>query len=198
MGLFYTTLSVFTPSQTAVVNALRELGRRAFASPSVGNFTVVYDKVAEEQDFDEISELGENLSTVLRAPVLAAALHDDDVLYLWLFKGGECQDFYDSLPGYFDAEAEPGPPEGGDSTLLCDTFGRGDRAARVESLLRLSLLEDESDEIPGEFERHRALLRELAIPDFAAGVTYSSIECGDLPEEFRAIDFISTDTSEAM
>jgi hypothetical protein len=51
------------------------------------------------------------------------------------------------------------------------------------------LLEDELPEIPGEEERHQALLKELGMPAFAATVTYSSVEGKYLPKEFRKIKF---------
>ena len=83
MGLFYTTFTTLGPDATAVSAALKKLRRAAFVSPTVEAYTVVYDQKTEEQDFTEIEKLGVELSKACGAPVLAAALHDDDVLYLW-------------------------------------------------------------------------------------------------------------------
>ena len=65
------------------------------------------------------------------------------------------------------------------------------RQAKRERLKYSSanLLDDELPEIPGELERHQALINELAMPRFAAEVTYSSVEGRYLPEEFRNIKF---------
>jgi len=189
MGLFYTTFTTLGPDGGAVNAALKELCRTAFVSPTVEGYTVIYDRKTEEQNFAEIEKLGVGLSKACGAPVLAAALHDDDVLYLWLFQSGEQKDFYNSLPQYFDPNAEPGPPEGGDSGLLCAAFGHGRKAKRVEKLLRANLLEDELPEIPGELERHQALIRELGMPAFAAAVTYSSVKEKYMPEEFATVKF---------
>ena len=191
MGLFYTTFTTLGPDITAVSAALKKLRRTAFVSPTVERYTVIYDQKTEEQDFTEIGKLGTKLSTTCGAPVLTAALHDDDVLYLWLFQSGEQRDFYDSLPQYFDPDpdAEPGPPEGGDSGLLCEAFGQTQKKKRVDKLLRANLLDDELPEIPGELERHQALIKELGMPAFAAAVTYSSVEGKYLPKEFRKIEF---------
>jgi hypothetical protein len=120
---------------------------------------------------------------------LGAALHDDDVLYLWLFQAGEQLDFYNSLPQYFDPDAEPGPPEGGDSGGLCQAFRQARKTKSVEKLLRANLLDEELPDIPGELERHQALIKELGMPPFAATVTFSSIEGEYLPEEFHKIKF---------
>jgi len=150
---------------------------------------VVYDQKSEEQDFAEIEKLGKKLSEACEAAVLGAALHDDDVLYLWLFQSGKQMDFYNSLPEYFDPNAEPGPPEGGDSRLLCEAFGAARKKKRVEKLLRANLLDDELPEIPGELGRHQEQIKELGMPPFAAAVTYSSVEGNCLPKEFGNIKF---------
>jgi hypothetical protein len=189
MSLFYTTFTTYGPDATKVVAALEKLSRGAFVSPTVERYTVIYDQETEEQDFDEIEKLGKKLSEACEAPVLGAALHDDDVLYLWLFQNGEKADFYNSLPQYFDPEAEPGPPEGGDSTGLCEAFGQANKKERIAKLLRANLLDDELPEIPSELERHQALIRELGMPPFAAAVTYSSVEGNYIPEEFGTIKF---------
>ncbi|MCE9527385.1 MAG: hypothetical protein K8R36_15180, partial [Planctomycetales bacterium] len=154
MGLFYTTFTTIGPDRQQVVAALQMLGRTAFVGPSDSRCTVIYDRLTEEQDFEEVERFGKELSKACDGPVFAAALHDDDVLYLWLFDAGNCCDFYNSMPQYFDPDAEPGPPEGGDSALLCRAFARPHSTERVETILRANLLEDEFPEIPGEFERH--------------------------------------------
>ncbi|WP_425618486.1 hypothetical protein NA78x_002193 [Anatilimnocola sp. NA78] len=93
-------------------------------------------------------------------------------------------DRYDSSPAYFDPDSEPRPPEGGNAEALCEAFGRADRADQVEELLRADLLEDELPDVPGEFERHAALVAELGMPSFVAGVCYSSIAGDYVPKEF--------------
>jgi hypothetical protein len=190
MGLFYTTFTTRGPDNSAVVAALKKLRRTAFVSPTLDGYTVIYERKTEEQNFTEIDRLGAGLSKAYGgAPSLAAALHDDDVLYLWLFRDGKCTDFYDSLPQYFDPVAQPGPPEGGDSKMLCDSFADARKAKRIEKLLRANLLEDELPKIPGELERHQAIIKEFGMPAFAAEVTYSSIEGRYMPAKFRKVKF---------
>lgn len=46
-----------------------------------------------------------------------------------------------------------------------------------------------NSEIPGELDRHQALIKELGMPPFAAAVTYSSVEGNYMPEEFGKIKF---------
>lgn len=190
MGLFYTTFTTYGPDTKQIVRVLSDLHRAAFVSPTDGGFSVVYDRASEGQDFDEIGKLGRELSAAWESPILAAALHDDDVLYLWLFENGDQIDFYNSLPQYFDADAEPGPPEGGDASAICGAFDRRGNEVRVEELLRANLLEDELLEIVGELERHQAIISELGMPAYAAVVTYSSVEGAYVPEEFSKVEFV--------
>ncbi len=189
MGLFYTTFTTRGPDHAKVMTALRDMRRIAFVSPTIERYTVVYDRKTEEQDFTEIEKLGKALSDAFGAPILGAVLHEDDVLHLWLFQAGECCDFYDSLPQYFDPDVEPGAPEGGNSAALCAAFGLARNRKRVEAILRANLLDEELPEIPGELERRQALIRELGMPAFAAGVTYASVKGKYLPEEFQDVKF---------
>jgi hypothetical protein len=128
VGLFYANLTVYRPPRAALLKALRRLRRTAFVSPTVHGHTVVYDRAVDEHDsFAVIERFGRALSKELSCSAVAAALHDDDVLYLWLFQKGRVRDRYDSLPGYYDRDASGSPPAGGNSKLLCTAFGRPDR-----------------------------------------------------------------------
>jgi hypothetical protein len=185
MGLFYSNLTVYRPARSALQAELRRLKREAFLSPTLRGHTVVFDKAMDEQDSKAIEWLGKAVTRALACSALAAMLHDDDVLYLWLFHNGRVRDRYDSCPSYFDPHAtETEPPAGGNAKALCETFGRRGRANRVEELLRANLLEDELPGVPGEFERHAALATELGMPPFVAGVCYSSVAGNYVPKEF--------------
>jgi hypothetical protein len=189
MGLFYANLTVYRPLRQPLLTALRRLRVTAFVSPTVHGHSVVFDKASDEQNTGAIERLGRALTQELSCAGLAAVLHDDDVLYLWLFTKGHIRDRYDSLPGYFDPNAAPGAPEGGNSKLLCEAFDRPGHQERVEQLLRANLLEGELPEVPGELERHQALAVELGLPPFVAGLAYSAIAGGYVPKEFQAIRF---------
>ncbi len=171
--------------------ALSQLNRNAFVSPTINGHTVVYDQECDEQNFDIIEEFGCKLTETLSCAALAAVLHDDDVLYLWLFERGQISDHYNSLPQYFDPDAEPGPPEGGDSELICRAFDKVGHEARIETLLGADLLQGELPEILGELERHQALAHELGIPSCAVAIGFAAIAEGDIPDEFKQLVFES-------
>ena len=189
MGLFYANLTVYRPTRTALLTELRRLRREAFVSPTFHGHTVVFDEAIEEQDTGAIEQIGQAVTAALSCSALASVLHDDDVLYLWLFQNGRVCDHYDSCPAYFDPNAEPGPPAGGNAKLICRAFDRAERQQWVEQLLRANLLEGELPDVPGELERHAALAAELGMPAFVAGVCYSSIAGNYVPEEFIPPEF---------
>src|SRR6185369_7692027 len=107
MGLFYSNFTLFGPTQQDVLETLHTLKRTAFVSPTENGFTTIYDRESDEQDFDVIEQLGCQLCESLARPVLAVVLHDDDVLFYWLFRNGAVSHSYNSCPTYFDAESEP-------------------------------------------------------------------------------------------
>jgi hypothetical protein len=189
MGLFYANLTVYRAMRPALLTALRRLRRTAFVSPTVHGYSVVFDQAIDEQDPAAIERLGRALTEVLSCPALAAVLHDDDILYLWLFHKGRVRDRYDSSPAYFDPHSEPRPPSGGNAKLLCKLFHWPEREERVEQLLRADLLEGELPGVAGELERHAALAAELQMPRFVAGLGYSAIAGGYVPEEFQGVTF---------
>jgi hypothetical protein len=189
MGLFYANLTVYRPRRAALVAALRMLRRTAFVSPTVEGHTVICDRTIDDQNSLAIEQLGCRLTKDLACVGLAAVLHDDDVLYLWLFQNGELRDHYDSLPGYFDPEAEPGGPAGGDSRLLCEAFARPHSRGKVQAILRANLLEGEWPAFPGEEERHEALAAALGMPRFAVGLGYAAIAGNLVPKEFHEVKF---------
>jgi hypothetical protein len=189
MGLFYSNLTVYRPTHPALLAELRRLQRTAFVGPTVHGHTVVFDKASDEQDTVVIERLGRAVTKTLSCSALAAMLHDDDVLYLWLFVNGRVRNRYDSCPAYFDRHAEHGPPTGGNAGLICTAFDRPDRQERVEQLLRADLLEEELPGVPGELKRHAALAAELGMPRFVAGLGYSAIAGGYVAEEFKGPTF---------
>src|SRR5262245_52056622 len=135
MGAFYGNITLKGPSQAAVVEALR--GRRAIVTPRIGDYTVAFDSVCDEQDTDGIQALTSRLSRELRCPALAIIVHDDDVLVYFLYQDGELTDWYNSSPSYFDfgSADEPAAPDGGNAEHLCETFRVG-RSEQLEHTLR--------------------------------------------------------------
>lgn len=191
MGLFYSNFTLYGPDQERVLDALRVAGRTAFVSPSLNGFTTVYDQETEGQDLESIERVGSELSRRLDCPIFGVALHDDDVLYCWLFRDGESADFYNSCPDYFDPDADvPQPPEGGDAVAWCNAFAVHCEA-RVEAILRAEI-DDEEGTIPGEEERHQELAEALGMPLFPVGLGYDGLDQGYLPARHTAMGLTLT------
>lgn len=182
MGAFYGNITLKGPSQAEVAKSLR--GRRAIVTPKVGDYTVAFDSVCDEQDIDGIQALSSRLSRELCCPALAVIVHDDDVLGYFLYQEGELADWYNSCPSYFDfgSTKEPAEPAGGSAEQLCAAFGAASPQA-LETILRKR---------PGESgyvfetERHRDLVAALSLPECAVGTAFESFGRGEYPDGLSA------------
>ena len=188
MGNFYVNYTVRGPSQRAVADALA--GRSAIITPAKNSCVVVFDQQSDDQDMEVIAGLASDLSGELRCPVLAILNHDDDILWYQLHDKGELVDEYDSSPGYFDSDAEPTGPSGGDARKLCTAFASAN-VADVESILRKSSLDE--DGYAFAIERHSGLVSALGMPPFAVGGGYGYISDGELPEGLAESDLIKVE-----
>jgi hypothetical protein len=187
MGSFYVNYTLRGVTQDAVAKALG--GRTCVVTPSAHDTVVAFDEESDERDLDVISSLATALSQKLRCPVLAVLNHDDDVFWYRLYRDGKLQDEYDSSPGYFDANAEPSAPAGGDAAKLCAAFGSAN-VEEVEGVLRRSSFDD--DGYAFAFERHGDLVAALGISAFGVGSAYASFENDELPEGLSASDVVRT------
>ena len=184
MGSFYVNYTVKVADQKAVAGAMS--GRKAYVSRVNNGCVVVLDEASETQDQRVIVALARELSEKLSCAVLAVLNHDDDILWYALAENGKLVDSYDSSPGYFDPDAEPSSPAGGDAKKLCSAFGSSSDD-NVERILRKSSYDD--DGYVFAVERHAELTKALGIPDLAAGAGFHYVVGGDLPENFSADDF---------
>jgi hypothetical protein len=188
LGLFYANLTIHGVERASLLTEFRRLQHAAFIGPTINGFTTIFDQIIDEQKFEDIEELGCTITQTFACTAIASVLHDDDVLYLWLFHKGQISDFYNSLPGYFDSDAGQ-EPEGGNAQEICRAFNCIDRIFQVEHILRANLLEDEMPEILGEQERHKTLCELLGLPPFVAALGYTAIQDGYIPAEFQGIQF---------
>lgn len=184
MGNFYTNYSLPGVTPSAVAAALA--GRSALVSPSVNNVVVVFDEQSESQDIEVMTQLGAELSSKCKCPVLAAMNHDDDVLWYGLFQNGQLVDEYNSCPGYFDDSVESDEPSGGDAEKLASAFGVK-KSGPVKKVLRAS-----DEDYTFAIERHGALAKALGLPSFAVGGGYGSIDSGERPKGLTADSLLRT------
>ena len=186
MGNFYTNYTIRGKSQPEVAAALSD--RAAIISPEHNGYVVAYDEQSEAQDFQIITELGSRLSLGLGTPVLAVVVHDDDILFFQLYENGQVADDYDSSPGYFDPDAEPSEPAGGDAERLCATFGTAN-VAEVTEILRKSTYDDDG---PDAVDRHAQLVSALGLPPWTVCAGFNYISDGELPEGLSESDLLRT------
>lgn len=173
MGSFYTNIVVPGVEVSATFDTLEDLGRAAFVAAAGEAGAIVYDEECDTQDPGALAMLGSELSRALKRPAWCVLNHDDDVLWYQLFVDGAPVDEYDSSPGYFEEE-EPRPPQGGAAETLAGAFGRPERAAAVEAILR-------RQDVLFASERHRDLARELGLPPEGVTMGFTYLEAGEVP-----------------
>jgi hypothetical protein len=175
MGSFYTNITLRGPHQDQIVEALTRQGNRAYISPTVNGFTVVYDEQCDTQDTALIHSLAASLSAKFECPALAVLNHDDDILWYRLYERGQLVDEYDSTPGYF--EGKTSKPAGGNAAKLCALLG-SQNVEVAASVLR------KAQGVKGyifAIQRHEDLARALGIPIFTVGSGYEYIKHGEVP-----------------
>ena len=114
MGNFYTNITLYRADRRKALASLQ--GRNTAVSPTLREFTVVWDDECEGQDMSILEVLTKQLSHDVGCAAWGVLNHDDDVFMYVLFERGEELDRYNSCPGYFDGSGTN--PEGGNATLL--------------------------------------------------------------------------------
>lgn len=181
MGNFYTNITAHS-HQARLIELLEREERTAYLTPTVGGWTVICDEDCEEQDTDVLQELAALISRELQCVTFAVLNHDDDVLLYWLYEHGNLIDQYNSTPNYFtDDEDEDPLPSGGDAYRLCRAFGVMSNVAEVEDVLRTPSF-SEGEHYQFAVDRHADLLDALGAPPFAAGLGYTYLAAGNVPE----------------
>jgi hypothetical protein len=175
MGNFYTNITVKGQEQNSLLNYLEQLQRNAYISPSIDDFTVVYDK-ASEHNAGELFSLASQISNQFNCSTFAVLNHDESVFCYELFQSGSLIDQYISNPGFHDSEAGDFP-EGGNAQKLCIALGSTKAINKVRPILR----EPSQGVYLLASERHTKLIQALKIPVFWASDSvggYENIERG--------------------
>jgi hypothetical protein len=186
MGNFYTNFTIKGAAPQEVARALK--GRNAAVTGLKADCVVVFDEYADTDSIENLDALGQSLSDASHCPVLAIRNHDDDILWYRLYRSGAMVDAYDSNPGYFERGEQREGPKGGDSALLCATFG-SPLIQEVESILRAS---NDDERFVFAFERHLALVTALGISDLGVCAGYEHLDSGPRPEGLEEDSLIRT------
>ena len=89
MGNWYTNICVKDRQQSHVIDALDELGRRAYVTPDTGGWIIRYDQECEKFDLDLLQSPALTISTRLSCIALASCNADDDILWLGVYEDGK-------------------------------------------------------------------------------------------------------------
>jgi hypothetical protein len=163
MGNFYTNFTILGTDEEKAVAFFKQKRRRAYIVSDSDGFTIAYDRDCEDQDLEEIEQLGQDLSENLGSIVLSSLNHDDDHLLLRLFVKGECVGIYNS---FIDAPKM--------SFNLAKYFRRW--SAFPSTFLTLA-----APWLLFQVWRHYLLVKSLGLPLWSVGAGYEYISKGDVP-----------------
>jgi len=186
MGNCYANIVLKGVSQQKVVDYLTTAGRDAYISPTVNNFTVVYDAEIYSPDQLQLVRLATELSESFNCPALAIFNYDDSILWYRLLAAGVWVDEYISQgdenwqPGKIITEINLSKcqPRGGDGRKLLNILGGQAEISQLESILRSNW--------KLEINRHEALSRGLGMSScWTVGMDYRSIVGNNLELFFK-------------
>jgi len=189
MGNWYTNVCVKGVEQARVAALLDELGRRAYVTPDMGGWIIIYDQESDKFDLNELESLALTLSTQLQCTALASFNADDDVLWLGVYEGGKLATRYASRTDQFEDGGEfPSIPEVAD--ILCRVFGVPEKNQEAARILRrphgalglLSTLLKLRFAYVVEVLRHGDLAETLGMPFGSVGFGYEYVNRGETPE----------------
>lgn len=199
MGNWYTNICVKGVQQSQVVAALDELGRRAYVTPGMNEWIIVYDQDTDKLDLNELESLALTISTRLSCTALASFNADDDVLWLGIYENGKLSARYASEKKRFEDGAEF-PRIAEVTEVLCRVFARAEKNQQVRRVLRrrhsiLGFLFPLSKfRLAYLFEvmRHSDLAEALGIPKASVGMGYEYVHRGETPEGLNRRDLQET------
>ena len=189
MGNWYTNVSVKGAQQSDIVAALEELGRRAYVTPEVSGWIVIYDQQTDDFDLGILESLALTLSTRLSCTALASCNADDDVLWLALYENGSLSTRYASSRNAFE-DGDEFPDTKETAQVLARVFEKPQAANQVFGVLGkshgflglLSLYFKIRLAYVVEVQRHLDLSNLLAMPRAAVGLGYTYVNKGETPE----------------
>ncbi len=168
----YANIVLKGPDLATVQAWMKSRGEIAFLGQGGGAVVVFHSDLGGQE------RLAADLSQEFACPALLAMTYAQRVLLYQLYESGQLTDSYvsESHEDLIDVAASPGDPE-----KLCDAFSRPSAQRRVTTLLGKAPTEGNGYVLAQN--RHGELLAALALPTWAAGVGFESIELGEIPAE---------------
>lgn len=188
MGNWYTNICIKDSAQDAISSALGELGRRAYVTPEVNGWVIVYDQESDKFDLNELESLTKTLSARLSCTALASFNADDDVLWLGTYENGTLTTRFASERNLFE-DGNEFPAIGDVAKVLCRIFEEPGRERKVRSILLrphsvlglLAVLLRIPFAYLAEVMRHRDLAEALGFPEGSVGLGYKYVDRGETP-----------------
>jgi hypothetical protein len=134
MGAFYGSIHLRSDEHEPVCDILRHLSkrkRRFLVSPSSNGWVSVYPNFNGQDD-----KVSKAIAKRFSGDVIHLAIHDDDVLYYWLYRKGKLIDKYSSCPDYFGPMSESAKTRWrGNAELLAPLLSEGETSTTIQEVL---------------------------------------------------------------
>lgn len=182
MGSFYVNACVKDFSAEQVLAWLRQTNQNGFVGPTVNGWTSFVTEALEEQDPRAIKACGQAVTRDSDRVALIFLCHDEDLLLVSLYQGGEEIGGFDSAPGYFeglgefDPEAmspEEEPAEADVAPLLREPQAFA-TALGVDEATVMDLLPQGFHE--GPLELHERWVETLGLPEYSIAMGFRYVE----------------------
>jgi hypothetical protein len=192
MGNWYTNICVNGAGQAELIAVLDELGRRAYVTPEVDGWTLLYDQECDKFDLDVLESLAMTISTRLSCTALASFNADDDILWLGVYENGKLATRYSSDRRQFE-DASDFPPVKETAGVLSRVFAHPEKSVQVRKILRkphgvLGLLYfffRIRFAYLFEVHRHGDLAKTLRLPPGSVGLGYKYVNRGETPPNIK-------------
>jgi len=194
MGIQYGNITLHGVHEKELINYLSEVGRDAYVSPTINEFTIVYDKAAGGPNREDVAKLVKleprartiinqyrygpyfalvclavHLSEKFSCSALAVDVYDGSIFWYHLCQNGEMLDEYTTCG---DDDWQPGKVFD-EFPLKCQIKGGeprklcttfGRKTASEQVEIILRKPDGNSDEIPNDLSRYSALLKVESYP----------------------------------
>lgn len=122
MGKFYTSISYKTEDRRRLIKCLNSAQRTAWVSPVKDGFVCVFDEMCDQENIQEITNLGKTLSKQLPCPAIAIVRQEYDLVWYQFYDNGEVLGESRSLCNTFE-DLSLLPPQPEESKVIYKAFG---------------------------------------------------------------------------
>lgn len=189
MGAFYVNLCARGATADRLAAEARGRGDEGFVGPTVDGWTCLVTESLDRQDGRVIAAYGRALSR--DGAAVAVLCHDEDILWVGLYRDSQAVGDFNSFPGYFGSEFDPvtmatlDPAADGDVPILrnpravADAFGLDEET--MAGLIPASSIDVDVIDL------HERWAAALGLPPYSVGMGHRHVQRGESDVDWTPI-----------